>query len=500
MIKAEWQYLIKNKRMIVVLLAIAIIPAIYCLLYLSSIWNTYSHLDDIPVAVVNYDKSVHYNGKDIHIGNKLVHALKKSDSLDYHNVSASAAKHGLHDGKYYMSVTFPSNFSKNATSLLSDHPQQMQIHYRISSGRNFVVAKMTAGATSAIEQKVSKQVTQMYTTVLLTALKNTSKGMQVAGLANQKVAAGETQLQAGTTKLTTGSTQMGTGLTTMQQKIPASPTTLPIKQGLTKLGTANTQITAGETKSGLAMTKLTAGNTAIATKLLSGSQKLSTIHANNNNAYYLANPVKTTLTDEAKVPNNGTGMAPFAISLGIFVGGIGLGTMFDGYKPFKNPKNFFTWWASKASIIATVGVIQSVLLYGTLNKFLGLKTQSNPRLFLLILLGAWAFLSIIFALKILLGAVGTWLVTIFLVLQISSSTGLYPIQLTSNLASNLSPYLPMTYLIDGLRNAISLGGGIRYDVILLTIFIAVANIIVIFKFALDIRRAKFAFLDDPDNN
>ncbi|WP_160300366.1 hypothetical protein [Lactiplantibacillus herbarum] len=58
----------------------------------------------------------------------------------------------------------------------------------------------------------------------------------------------------------------------------------------------------------------------------------------------------------------------------------------------------------------------------------------------------------------------------------------------------------MTYLIDGLRNAISLGGGIRYDVILLAIFIAVANIIVILKFELDIRREKFAFLDEPDKD
>lgn len=56
MLKEEWKFLNKKKMLIIVLVAIALIPSIYCYLYLSSMWNTYGKMDHIPVAIVNYDK------------------------------------------------------------------------------------------------------------------------------------------------------------------------------------------------------------------------------------------------------------------------------------------------------------------------------------------------------------------------------------------------------------------------------------------------------------
>ncbi len=81
MIKEEWKYLTSRKMMIVVLIAIALIPAIYCYLYLSSMWNTYGEMDHIPVAIVNHDRQVTYQGNKIDIGHHLVKNLKNSDSL-----------------------------------------------------------------------------------------------------------------------------------------------------------------------------------------------------------------------------------------------------------------------------------------------------------------------------------------------------------------------------------------------------------------------------------
>lgn len=84
MFKAEWQKLGHDASMIFVLLMIALIPAIYCWLYLSSMWNTYGKMSDIPVAVVNQDVTRRYQGKTIQIGHNLVKSLKHSDSLAYH--------------------------------------------------------------------------------------------------------------------------------------------------------------------------------------------------------------------------------------------------------------------------------------------------------------------------------------------------------------------------------------------------------------------------------
>ncbi|MGY3702371.1 YhgE/Pip domain-containing protein [Leuconostoc gelidum] len=153
------------------------IPSIYCYLYLSSMWHTYGKMDDIPVAIVNHDQQLQYEGKTINVGYNLVEGLNKSDSLNYETVSDRKAESGIKSGKYYMVVTIPKDFSKNTTTLLTSHPKQLHLYYRLNSGRNFIILKMTTGTATAITNKVSKQVTQMYSTILLSTLSKVTNGL-----------------------------------------------------------------------------------------------------------------------------------------------------------------------------------------------------------------------------------------------------------------------------------------------------------------------------------
>ena len=43
--------------------AIVLIPTIYTTLFLGSMWDPYGNVDQLPVAVVNEDQSVDYEGK-----------------------------------------------------------------------------------------------------------------------------------------------------------------------------------------------------------------------------------------------------------------------------------------------------------------------------------------------------------------------------------------------------------------------------------------------------
>nr|WP_054757624.1 hypothetical protein [Liquorilactobacillus satsumensis] len=63
MIKAEWNYLRKHKLVLAVLSVIMLIPTIYAVTFLSSLWDPYSKMDKLPVAVVNQDQAVQYNQK-----------------------------------------------------------------------------------------------------------------------------------------------------------------------------------------------------------------------------------------------------------------------------------------------------------------------------------------------------------------------------------------------------------------------------------------------------
>lgn len=130
-------------------------------------WDPYGKLSELPVAVVNKDKEASYNGQTMTIGEDMVSNLKENKALDFHFVNEEEGEKGLEDGDYYMVVTLPSDLSEKATSILTNHPEQMQIDYQTSSGRSFIASKMSASAMTQLKQTVSTHVTETYTKALL---------------------------------------------------------------------------------------------------------------------------------------------------------------------------------------------------------------------------------------------------------------------------------------------------------------------------------------------
>ena len=92
MIKQEWKNILKNHWIQIVLVALILIPSIYTVVFLGSMWDPYGNSGDLPVAVVNKDKAVEYNDKKLDVGDQLVKKLKDNDSLDFHFVNSKEAK------------------------------------------------------------------------------------------------------------------------------------------------------------------------------------------------------------------------------------------------------------------------------------------------------------------------------------------------------------------------------------------------------------------------
>ena len=150
MIKKEWQRLLHNPLLIVVLAAIILIPSIYAGFFLASMWDPYGELDKLPVAVVNKDVAVMYDGEEIAIGDELVKNLKEDASLNYSFVDDETAQQGLRNGDYYMVITIPEDFSYNATTVLDDNPEKMQLQYETDPATNYVAMKLSESAMTKI--------------------------------------------------------------------------------------------------------------------------------------------------------------------------------------------------------------------------------------------------------------------------------------------------------------------------------------------------------------
>lgn len=190
MIKAEWKNIAKSTWLKIVLCAIMIIPMIYACVFLGSMWDPYGQTDQLPVAVVNKDKEVEYNGSTMDIGKQLSDKLAKNDSMDFNIVSSSKAQKGLKDGKYYMIITIPENFSKNATTLLDDDPQTMMLTYTTNPQTNYVATKMDESAMAKVKAEISSTVTKTYSKILFKNVKTLSKGFKTAAEGSQKLSDG----------------------------------------------------------------------------------------------------------------------------------------------------------------------------------------------------------------------------------------------------------------------------------------------------------------------
>ena len=199
----EWKAIFKKPTFIIVMIGISLIPALYNIIFLSSMWDPYGQLSDLPVAVVNNDKEASYNGNSMAIGKDMVSNLKENKTLDFHFVDEEEGNKGLEDGDYYMVVTLPSDLSEKAASILTNHPEQMQIDYQTSSGHSFIASKMSDSAMTQLKQNVSTNVTETYTKALFNKMVELKDGMSQAASGSKKLTDGANQLVTGSHTLTT---------------------------------------------------------------------------------------------------------------------------------------------------------------------------------------------------------------------------------------------------------------------------------------------------------
>ena len=235
----EWKAIFKKPTFIIVMIGISLIPALYNIIFLSSMWDPYGQLSELPVAVVNNDKEATYNGNTMAIGKDMVSNLENNKSLDFHFVNEEEGKKGLENGDYYMVVTLPSDLSEKAASILTDHPEQMNIDYQTSSGHSFIASKMSDSAMTQLKQNVSASVTETYTKALFQKMGDLKSGLT-------KAADGSEQLANGASKLAVGSQTLSSNLDTLaSSSLTFSDGTNQFTKGLTTYVTGVKQLNSG---------------------------------------------------------------------------------------------------------------------------------------------------------------------------------------------------------------------------------------------------------------
>lgn len=194
---SELMGVIRSKDVLVPVLGLLVIPLLYSGVYLVANWDPYSNVKNMPVAVVNEDRPVTYEGKEIAIGRELIEKLHSNDAVDFHFVSRKEGERGLSENKYYLLIIVPEQMSHNATTILDAHPKPMNLIYKENSSYNFLSGQISDKVVQSIKSELSQKVTETYVEQMFNAIDTVAEGLGAASEGAGKIEDGLSQLGDG---------------------------------------------------------------------------------------------------------------------------------------------------------------------------------------------------------------------------------------------------------------------------------------------------------------
>ncbi|WP_372008979.1 YhgE/Pip family protein [Paenibacillus chitinolyticus] len=177
---------------------------------------------------------------------------------------------------------------------------------------------------------------------------------------------------------------------------------------------------------------------------------------------FFSEPVQLKENKLFPIPNYGSAMSPFFTTLSLWVGALLLVSLLtvEVHEPgYKSYQVFFGRYLT----FGTLAVMQSLMV--TLGDMFILKTYVVDKLWFVLfgMVLSAVFMLIVYTLVSVFGNVGKAMAIVLLVLQLAGSGGTFPIQVTPPFFQAIHPYLPFTYGISMMREAV---GGILWDIIM----------------------------------
>ena len=504
-----------NPIVVIVLIGVIIIPSLYALLNIQACWDPYGNTGDVPFAIANLDDGASFNDKDINVGKELVKDLKKNDKFKWTFVSEDDLRKGVYNGTYYAGIVIPKNLSENinpvATKLTDSGANAVytslnaKIVEIIDIAAYQKLGELQAGLAEGAQKLANggKQLQAGSAKVQAGASQVKSGESQVKDGASQ-VKSGASSLNDGASQLKQGSDQLSDGASQVEKgseelSAAVDPSLIPdgpIKdyaEGNVKLADGSSQVAAGGKQLANGANQLANGGSQLAdganqvaegsSKLAEGSVSLAsgaTLLSNGaTNALFAASsslgstantlggitgidedtlgdyflsPVELERNELFSVNSYGSDVSPFYLVLSMWVGAVITCVMMNPGTSQGTKYSPFEMYFGKLLTYIIMSILQAcVTIIGCY--LLGIQIL-NPILFIAsCILVSMIFMILIYSIISAIGTVGKAIGVVLLVLQISATGGIYPIQIMHPFFRALYPYMPMTYGITLVREA-----------------------------------------------
>ncbi|MGE2717879.1 YhgE/Pip family protein [Mycolicibacterium litorale] len=235
-----------------------------------------------------------------------------------------------------------------------------------------------------------------------------------------------------------------------------------LNSGLVALADGGGQVSQGAATLADGTGRLRDGSAQLASGLRDGAAQVPqwTERQRGEVAQTLAQPVAIDQVVENPAPTFGTGFAPFFLPLALFIGALIIWMLLTPLqsRPIVNGLGALRVVLASYWPALLISFCQVIVMYLVVHFGVGLKATHALGTVLFLMLVAGTFLALIQAFNALFGvAVGRVVTLAFLMFQLVSAGGIYPVETTPKPFQALHVVDPMTYAVNGLRQ-LTVGG------------------------------------------
>lgn len=221
--------------------AIAAVPALYALIYLSSVWDPNAKTNALPVAIVNLDAGINYQGRAVNVGAELTAGLIQSASFGFKLLpDAQLARRSVALGTLAFAVIIPPDFSANAVPGLEAGGGRVTVV--LSEGNNYAAAGFARRFAAELGHQVNETLNEKrWEQVLMTAdgsgksLEKLKAGVAQLRLGAQTLEAGAAKYSVAAAQMSAGFKQVGSGILGMEGKLPPESDLKSLRAGTQRL-------------------------------------------------------------------------------------------------------------------------------------------------------------------------------------------------------------------------------------------------------------------------
>jgi len=264
-LRSEAQFFSRYPKQLLASLLVMAIPALYVLIYLSSVWEPEARTGRLPVGLVNLDQGFEYNGQLFNAGWEVAASLRSKHTFGFVEMAqAQEARRGVRDGRLAFALIIPPDFSAHAIPGQDAGAGKLVVY--LSEGNNFESALIARNFARELGHDVNESLNERRWRLVLQSAAGSqhsvdrlrdgvqqlrsgahtlSKALDTLEQGATQTAHGSDRVADGLDKLTGGVRQLGSGLRSMDAKRPGNSDLDRLKDGASSLAAGHAELSRG---------------------------------------------------------------------------------------------------------------------------------------------------------------------------------------------------------------------------------------------------------------